>query len=335
LVEKNFVSQGAVDTAQSNVDAQNAVIAADKAALDADKAALASARIPLSYSRIVAPSNGRIGTISVFGGSAVQANQTPMVTITQLDPIAVSFNLPQRNLNSVLSILKSGGAIVRVTFPETNKSVNGKLSFVDTTLDANSGTVKAKAVFDNRDQALWPGAFVNVSVQIEAIKDAIVIPQATVIQTIRGSIVYVIDKENKASVRPVQIVQSYGEEAAVTGLKAGERIALDGRQNLRPGSIAIERARDGGGKGGGKGGDKGGLDKNGPDKAGADKGNSDKGSDKSGDKSAQKPPEKASDKAIDKSSDKATDKGADRGADKATGKPSEKSGDKPAEKSKP
>ncbi len=252
LVEKNFVSQGAVDTAQSNVDAQMAVIAADKATLDADKAALASARIPLTYSRIAAPSNGRIGTISVFGGSAVQANQTPMVTITQLDPIAVAFNLPQRNLNSVLSILKAGGARVLVTFPESGKSVDGKLSFVDTNVDSNSGTVKAKALFDNRDQALWPGAFVNVSVQIEALKDAIVIPQSTVIQTVRGSIVYVIDKDNKASVRPVQIVQSYGEEAAVTGLKPGERIALDGRQNLRPGSTAFERPRDGAGKGGGK-----------------------------------------------------------------------------------
>jgi RND family efflux transporter MFP subunit len=277
LVEKNFVSQGAVDTAQSNVDAQNAVIAADKAALDADKAALASARIPLTYSRIVAPGSGRIGTISVFTGSAVQANQTPMVTITQLDPIAVAFNLPQRNLSSVLSILKSGGALVRVTFPESNKSVDGKLSFVDTNVDTNSGTVKAKALFENRDQALWPGAFVNVSVQIEAIKDAIVIPQATVIQTIRGSIVYVIDKDNKASVRPVQIVQSHGEEAAVTGLKPGERIALDGRQNLRPGSTAMERPRDGAGKGPGKGSEKGG----------------DKSAGKPSEKSGEKPTEKA------------------------------------------
>ena len=299
LVEKNFVSQGAVDTAQSNVDAQNAVIAADKAALDADKAALAAAKIPLSYSRIVAPGAGRIGTISVFQGSAVQANQTPMVTITQLDPIAVAFNLPQRNLSSVLSILKSGGAQVRVTFPESGKSVNGKLSFVDTAVDTNSGTVKAKALFDNKDQALWPGAFVNVSVQIEALKDAIVIPQATVIQTIRGSIVYVIDKENKAAVRPVQIVQSFGEEAAVTGLKPGERIALDGRQNLRPGSTAMERPRDGGGKGGGKGGDKG-------SEKGADKGSADK-----------------------------ADKPSEKGADKSAPKASEKSGEKPAEKSKP
>ncbi len=295
LVEKNFVSQGALDTAQSNVDAQNAVIAADKAALDADKAALAAAKIPLSYSRIVAPGAGRIGTISVFQGSAVQANQTPMVTITQLDPIAVAFNLPQRNLSSVLSILKSGGAQVRVTFPESGKSVNGKLSFVDTAVDTNSGTVKAKALFDNKDQALWPGAFVNVSVQIEALKDAIVIPQATIIQTIRGSIVYVIDKDNKAAVRPVQIVQNFGEEAAVTGLKPGERIALDGRQNLRPGSTAVERPRDGGGKAGSKGGDKG-----------ADKGPTDK-----------------------------ADKPSEKGADKSAPKASEKSGEKPAEKSKP
>jgi RND family efflux transporter MFP subunit len=314
LVEKNFVSQGAVDTAQSNVDAQNAVIAADKAALDADKAALASARIPLTYSRIVAPGSGRIGTISVFTGSAVQANQTPMVTITQLDPIAVAFNLPQRNLSSVLAILKSGGALVRVTFPESNKSVDGKLSFVDTNVDTNSGTVKAKALFENRDQALWPGAFVNVSVQIEAIKDAIVIPQATVIQTIRGSIVYVIDKENKASVRPVQIVQSHGEEAAVTGLKPGERIALDGRQNLRPGSTAMERPRDGAGKGAGKGSEKGGADKGAADKGAADKG--------------------AADKAI-AGKGNAEKSSSDKGGDKSAGKPSEKSGEKPTEKAKP
>jgi uncharacterized membrane protein YgcG len=180
-------------------------------------------------------------------------------------------------------------------------------------VDTNSGTVKAKALFENRELALWPGAFVNVSVQIEALKDAIVIPQATIIQTIRGSIVYVIDKENKAAVRPVQIVQSVGEEAAVTGLKPGEKIAMDGRQNLRPGSTAIERPRDGGGKGGGKGGsDKGGGDKGGGDKGGGDKGGGDKG---------------GSDKPADKSSDKASDK--------ATAKPLEKSSDKPAEKAKP
>jgi RND family efflux transporter MFP subunit len=267
LLEKNFISQGALDSVQSQVDAQTALIAADKAALDA-------ARVPLSYSKIISPNNGRIGTISVFVGSSVQANQTSLVTITQLDPIAVQFNLPQRYLSNVLGMLKEGGAIVEAKLPDSKEAIKGKLTFVDTSVDANTGTVKAKATFGNKENALWPGSFVNVSVQGESLKDAVVIPLATIVQTVRGSIVFVIDKENKAAIRPVQIVQSQGDDAAVTGLKPGEKIALEGRQNLRPGSTAIERARDPAGKGG-PGGPRGGA---GGEKAG----------DKTGDKAAEK-----------------------------------------------
>ena len=120
----------------------------------------------------------------------------------------------------------------------------GKLRFVDTMVDPASGTVKAKAQFANADNAFWPGAFVNISVQVQSVKDAIVIPQVAIVQTARGAIVYVIDKENKAAIRPVQILQSQGEEAAVSGLRPGEKIAIEGRSNLRPGSTAIERARE-------------------------------------------------------------------------------------------
>ena len=323
LVAQNFVSQGAVDTAQSAVDAQTAAVAADRAAIDA-------ARVPLSYARIVAPSSGRVGLIPAFAGSAVQANQTPLVTITQLDPIAVTFNLPQRNLQDVLAILKRGDGKVRAVLPESIESAPaigagrpsaptataatpasasasagagagagavavavaanapaasgsasrpastpastpvpaslpgqiGTLSFVDTMVDPASGTVKAKAQFANANNAFWPGAFVNISVQVQSIKDAVVIPQLAIVQTARGSIVYVIDKENKAAIRPVQIVQSQGEEAAVTGLRPGEKIAIEGRSNLRPGSIAIERSRE----------QKGGETKGGESKGGEGKG---------------------------------------------------------------
>ncbi len=243
LLERNFISQGALDSVQSQVDAQTALLAADKAALDA-------ARVPLSYSKIISPNNGRIGTIGVFVGSSVQANQTSLVTITQLDPIAVQFNLPQRYLSNVLGMLKEGGAIVEAKLPDSKEAIKGKLTFVDTSVDANTGTVKAKATFANKQNTLWPGSFVNVSVQGESLKDAVVIPLATIVQTVRGSIVFVIDKENKAAIRPVQIVQSQGDDAAVTGVRPGEKIALEGRQNLRPGSTAVERARDPSGKGG-------------------------------------------------------------------------------------
>jgi RND family efflux transporter MFP subunit len=134
--------------------------------------------------------------------------------------------------------------------PDSKEAIKGKLTFVDTSVDANTGTVKAKATFGNKENALWPGSFVNVSVQGESLKDAVVIPLATIVQTVRGSIVFVIDKENKAAIRPVQIVQSQGDDAAVTGVRPGEKIALEGRQNLRPGSTTIERARDPASKGG-------------------------------------------------------------------------------------
>ena len=111
LLAQNFVSQGAVDTAQAQVDAQTAVVATDRAAIDA-------ARVPLSYARIVAPSSGRVGAIVVYVGSAVVANQTSLVTITQLDPIAVSFNLPQRHLQKVLALQGKGGAQVLATLPD-------------------------------------------------------------------------------------------------------------------------------------------------------------------------------------------------------------------------
>jgi RND family efflux transporter MFP subunit len=307
LLEKNFISQGALDSVQAQVEAQTALLAADKAALDA-------ARVPLSYGKITAPNSGRIGTISVFTGSSVQANQTSLVTITQLDPIAVQFNLPQRYLSNVLGMLKEGGAQVEAKLPESKEAVKGKLTFVDTSVDGNTGTVKAKATFGNKENALWPGSFVNVSVQGESLKDAVVIPLATIVQTARGSIVFVIDKENKASIRPVQVVQSQGDDAAVTGLRPGEKIALEGRQNLRPGSIAIERARDPNSKGGpgGPGGPRPGS--GGPGGAGAGEKGGDKGGDKGGEKGSGqgKPPEKSSEKSSEKPAEKPAEKSAEK-----------------------
>jgi RND family efflux transporter MFP subunit len=125
----------------------------------------------------------------------------------------------------------------------------GRLKFVDNAVDATSGTVKVKAVFDNRDGKLWPGAFVNVAMTASVIKGAVVIPQAAIIQSQRGALVYgVVD--GKAVPRPVQVLYAQGDDAAVSGLKPGERIVLDGRQNVRPGGNVVERERAAGGAGG-------------------------------------------------------------------------------------
>lgn len=235
LLSQNFISQGAVDTNQSLVDAQAAVVAADQAAIEA-------ARVPLSYASIKAPGAGRAGAVTVFAGSAVQANVTTMVTITQLDPMAVSFNLPQSNLGDVLAALKIGVAVVSVTIPNDGGALTGKLQFVDNTVDAGSGTVKVKAVFVNSNSKLWPGAFVDVALNIRTLKDAIVIPQATIIQSARGSIVYAVEG-GKALAKPIKLIYAQGEDAAVSGLQAGDVLALDGRQNLRPGVSVVEKPK--------------------------------------------------------------------------------------------
>jgi RND family efflux transporter MFP subunit len=245
LLAQKFVSQGAVDTSQSLVDAQTAAIVADRAAISA-------AAVALGYGRINAPSAGRAGAVNVFVGSSVQANTTPLVTITQLDPVAVSFNLPQRNVGDALAALKAGNVPVTVLLPQQPKPRVGKLQFVDSAVDASSGTVKVKAVFDNKDSALWPGAFVNVKMGVQTIKDAVVIPQAAIVQNARGRAVFVVEAGGKAAIRPIELLQSAGLEAVVSGVRAGEKIVLDGRQNVRPGSQLIERAADSGGARGGK-----------------------------------------------------------------------------------
>ena len=235
LLSQNFISQGALDTNQALVEAQLATVAADQAAIDA-------VRVALSFNRITAPNSGRAGAVNVFTGSAVQANVTPLVTLTQLDPIAIAYSLPQRNLPDALLALKAGGAPVLATAPEGAGTFNGRLQFVDNAVDPNSGTVKVKAVFDNHDGKLWPGAFIEVSQTASTLKDAVVVPQATLIQAARGTVVYVVE-EGKAVMKPVQLLTAQNGDAAVSGINAGDLVVLDGRQNLRPGTPVVERAK--------------------------------------------------------------------------------------------
>ena len=238
LLAQNFISQGAVDTSQTQVESQQAVVTADRAAIDA-------AKVGLGYNRITAPAAGRAGAINVFAGTTVQPGASSLVTITQLDPIAVSFSLPQRNLNDALETMRAGGGKVLALLPEGRRELTGKLQFVDNTVDANSGTVKVKAQFDNAKEALWPGAFVTVRLAVRTLKDATVVPQAAVIQGPRGNIVYTIDAQNKAVARPIELVYASGLDAAITGVQPGEKVVVDGRQNLRSGVAVSERAASG------------------------------------------------------------------------------------------
>lgn len=241
LLAQGFISQGAVDSAQALADTQAALVTADKAALDA-------ARVALAYGQVKAPSAGRVGMVNVYPGTSVQANTTTLLTITQLDPIDVAFSVPQRHLPDVLAALPAG-APVKASLPDA-ATFTGRLQFVDNAVDASSGSVKLKARFDNRGAAgqgapaLWPGAFVKTELTVRTIKGAVVVPQAAIIQSAKGTLVYAVEN-GVAVARPLQVLATEGDDAAVSGVRAGERIVLDGRQNLRPGAAVVERKGEG------------------------------------------------------------------------------------------
>ena len=232
LFAQAFISQGAVDTTQSQVESL-------AASTLADQAAIAAARVALSFDRIQAPSAGRAGVVNVSVGSLVQANVTSLVTITQLDPIAVAFSIPQRNLPDALAALKGGSAPVVAQLADGGGSFQGRLQFVDSAIAAGSGTVQVKAVFPNKEGRLWPGAYVDISQTVTTLVGATTIPQAAVVQGTRGTIVYVQDN-GRARLQPIKVVYAEGGMAAVTGISPGDKIVMDGKQNVRPGSPLIE-----------------------------------------------------------------------------------------------
>jgi RND family efflux transporter MFP subunit len=236
LFAQNFISQGAVDTAQTLVESAAASTVADQAAIDA-------ARVTLSFYRIAAPLSGRAGAVNVSTGSLVQANTTPLVTITQLDPMGVTFSIPQRNLPDALSALKGGGTAVTAKLADGGGSYQGHLKFVDNNVSAASGTVQVKAVFPNKDGKLWPGAYVDISQTVSTLKDATTIPQSAVVQGPRGTVVYVL-QDGKARMQAIKVVYAEATEAAVTGIQPGDSVVMDGKQNVRPGSPLVERAKD-------------------------------------------------------------------------------------------
>jgi RND family efflux transporter MFP subunit len=136
-----------------------------------------------------------------------------------------------------------------VQLPDSAAVLTGKLQFVDSAVDPASGNVRVKAVFDNKEIKLWPGVYVNVRMAVQMLKDAVIVPQAAIITGQRDKSVYVVEAGNKAGQRRVEVVYAAGSNAVVTGVAAGERVIVDGRQNLRPGTTIVERPAGEGARG--------------------------------------------------------------------------------------
>ncbi len=230
LKAKNFIAQSALDTTTAQRDAQVALI-------KSDEAAVAAAQVALGYNTIRAPISGRTGLINVFPGSLILPNTTSLVTVTQMDPIAVQFTIPESSLKDLQLALKEqqDKTNVKVKIPSTGDEQSGHLYFVDNAVDATTGTIKAKAQFANKDNLLWPGQFLQVRVELATLKNAITIPAAAVITGLTGKFVYVAGEDNTVSNKPIKVRHTFGDSMAVSGLKEGDRVVTDGKQNLRPG----------------------------------------------------------------------------------------------------
>ncbi|MBB5605866.1 MULTISPECIES: efflux RND transporter periplasmic adaptor subunit [unclassified Janthinobacterium] len=229
LLSKNFIAQGAVDTLQSQLDAARALLAADQAALR-------SAQVDSSYTVLRAPQAGRVGAIGVYAGSLVQPTMS-LTSITQLDPIDVSFTLPESSLSGLLAAQKAGDVAVAALLSDAGgKQLQGKLSFIDNAVDSATGVIKVKARFNNGSTDLWPGQYVNTQLTVHTLKDALVIPQNAIITTTAGTFVYSMEADQTAKMRNITRVYAFGLNAVVTGLNGDEKVVVDGKQNLRPGS---------------------------------------------------------------------------------------------------
>ncbi|MBB2488097.1 efflux RND transporter periplasmic adaptor subunit [Mitsuaria sp. WAJ17] len=245
LLRQGFVAQSAVDTALSTVEAQRALVQADEAAVQ-------GTQVSVSYNELRAPLSGRAGLVNAMPGSLVQANAsaTPLLNIAQLSPIGVSFVVPETQLQPLLAAVRPGAdgrtepLDVQVSLPGAPRSkgkaaepaLKGQLRFVDNLVDAATGTIKARAEFDNAAQQLWPGQYVRVRLTLRTLKNAVVVPQAALILRGAERTLYVVGPDKTAQLKTVQLRYGFGDFAVVEGLEAGEQVVLEGKQNLRPGT---------------------------------------------------------------------------------------------------
>ena len=226
LLAQNFISKSATDATLSQLEAQRAAVAADRAAVQ-------SAQVALGYATLRAPIAGRIGAVNIYPGTLVQPTLS-LVTITQLDPIAVSFPVPEANLQDLLAAARSR-AKVEALVSGRKEPLSGVLNFVDNTVDPQIGTVRAKAVFDNADQSLWPGQFVGTRITVRTLSGATVVPAAALMMLSEGASLYVVDQAMNAKRRKVQVLHTFGTKVAVSGVEPGEQVVIEGSQNVRPG----------------------------------------------------------------------------------------------------
>ncbi|MHB8420712.1 MAG: efflux RND transporter periplasmic adaptor subunit [Myxococcales bacterium] len=236
-------------TMQQQVDDQEAAVAQAKGAIEIDQAQIEAARLQQDYARITSPIDGVTGIRQVDQGNLVHAaDPGGIVVITQIDPIAVLFTLPEDDLVRVAAELRKAPLAVEAWSRDGGQRLGtGKLALIDNQINQATATLKLKALFDNPERALWPNQFVKVRLHLTTRQGALVIPAAVVQRGPQGTFAYVIDDKDVVQPRSIEIEMLMGDLAIVAnGLAAGERVVADGQNLIRPGSHVSVRSASAG-----------------------------------------------------------------------------------------
>ncbi len=253
LFEAGIISRDQVESQQASADAAAQVVNADRAAIRSAQAAVVAARaaaentkVQLSYTTIRSPIDGRTGNLMVKEGNLVTSNASDLMTITQVQPIYVTFSVPEANLSDIKQYMARGKLSVIVA-PQDGASVQetGGLTFVDNAVDATTGTIKLKGTFTNPDRKLWPGQFVRVILRLATRQNAVVVPNQAVQAGQDGSFVYVVKPDRTVESRPVVTGTRVDQDLVINrGLQAGESVVTEGHLRLAPGMRVQIRGGD-------------------------------------------------------------------------------------------
>jgi multidrug efflux system membrane fusion protein len=231
--------------AQQQVDTQKALADQLEGTVRTDQAQIENAKLQIVYCHITAPFDGRVGLRQVDPGNIVHAaDSNPMLILTQLQPIAVIFTLTEDVLPSVAQHMRKGTLEVDAfSRDDQTKLATGKLLTIDNQIDPTTGTAKLKAVFDNKDNALWPNQFVNADLLLETRKNSTVVPTAAILRGPQGTFVYAVNPDKTVQDRQVTVSLTQGNTTVITtGLNPGDTVVTDGQDKLQRGSRVEPRA---------------------------------------------------------------------------------------------
>ncbi len=230
LLANNAATREEADKAKYAAEAAQATVRADQAAVE-------TAKLELTYTKIASPIVGRAGALLANQGNVIKSDDTQLLTLNQVEPIYVTFNVPEQDLPQVRKFSATTQPSVDVTLPsDAAPSETGKLTFIDNLVDQDTGTIRLRATFENKDRQLWPGQFVQVALNLTVDANAIVIPSRAVQPGQDGMFVFVVRDDMTAQRRFVKIRRAIGEESVIEGdvLKPGEQVVTDGQLRLTP-----------------------------------------------------------------------------------------------------